>query len=284
MRREAWEFDAAGVGCCIAWTSISRRISSWASSAPAAPARATLLNALAGHTRPKAGTLAFDGDHDAWSRRDQFRAQLGHVPQDDVIYPALTVDENLGFAAELRLGSSAAAEESRKAIGQAIEAVGLAEHRTKLARVLSGGQRKRLSVAVELLRRPRLLLLDEPTSGLDPASEANLMEQLRYIAKRGTTVVCTTHAMDNLRLFDRIIVLGVHDGCGRLAYMGRPDALLERFTCRSHADLFERLENGCFTPLGEAASIEDDAPLADSLGLRKSGVDSRARRPASNAE
>ena len=157
--------------------------------------------------------------------------------------------ENLRFAARLRLDSDAGGQRDDQAVEQALERVGLTEHADKRASVLSGGQRKRLSVAVELLKRPRILLLDEPTSGLDPASEANLMEQLRYVASRGTTVVCTTHLMENVRLLDSLIVLGVKDGVGRVAYVGPPAELLGHFGCRNFADLYEELSAGRFAPL-----------------------------------
>ena len=135
--------------------------------------------------------------------------------------------------------------------------------------VLSGGQRKRLSVAVELLKRPRILLLDEPTSGLDTASEANLMEQLRYVASRGTTVICTTHLMENVRLLDNLIVLGVLDGVGRIAYVGPPGELFGHFGCRSFADLYEELSAGRFVPL--ATGAEEHVATGDS----RAKVDSR---------
>ena len=137
-------------------------------------------------------------------------------PQEDVVYLSLTVQENLHFAARIQLGSETDATELERAVEQALEGVGLTEHANKLTFVLSGGHAERLSVAVELLKRPRILLLDEPTSGLDPASEANLMEAARpYVASRGTTVICTTHLMENVRLLDSLIVVGVKDGVGR---------------------------------------------------------------------
>ena len=136
------------------------------------------------------------------------------MPQDDVVYTNLTVSENLRFAAQLRLNEGGDCKSSREAAVQAaLERVGLVAEDSKRTAVLSGGQRKRLSVAIELLKRPRLLLLDEPTSGLDPASEANLMEQLRHVTSRGTTVFCTTHMMDNARLFDQVIVPRGHRPC-----------------------------------------------------------------------
>jgi len=216
---------------------------------PSGVGKSTVLNCLASYRVPDRGRLVFDGHRDVHAEPDAYRALMGHVPQEEVVYRALTVRENLAYAARLRLGAGLPGAAIEVVVADVLGRVGLTEHAGKLARDVSGGQRKRLSVAVELLRRPRLLLLDEPTSGLDPASEAHLMEQLRHLARRGTTVVCTTHLMDNLRLLDEVIVLGLHDGVGRLAYAGPPDGLLSHFGCRHFADLYEALESGRFEPV-----------------------------------
>jgi len=232
---------------------------------PSGAGKSTVLNALASYLHPGRGRVVFDGRHDVLEEPDAYRAMLGHVPQDDVVYRPLTVRENLTFAARLRLGVEAPASVIDAAIGHALDRVDLSGHADKPAAVLSGGQRKRLSVAIELLRRPRLLLLDEPTSGLDPASEAHLMEGLRSLARRGTTVVCTTHLMDNLGLLDEVVALGVVAGVGRLAYAGPPDGLLAHFRCRGFADLYEVLSEGRFEPLaptGDTASLPDATPAA----------------------
>lgn len=215
---------------------------------PSGAGKTTLLNCLASYLPPGLGRIVFDGQRDVFAEPDAYRAMLGHVPQDDVVFQSLTVRENLAFAARLRLGHEAGGN-IVAAIDHSLERVDMAKHADKLVAKLSGGQRKRLSVAVELLRRPRLLLLDEPTSGLDPASEANLMEQLRQVAGRGTTVICTTHLMDNLRLLDEVVALGVVKDVGYLAYVGPPDGLLPHFRCRSYADMYDVLASGRFEPV-----------------------------------
>ena len=176
---------------------------------PSGAGKSTLLNCLAGYAPPAVGRLLFDGHRDAYGESEEFWALLGHVPQDDLIFRSLTVRENLAYSAALRLGGGEAAD---SAVREAVGRVRMDRHVNKRAEVLSGGQRKRLSVAVELLRRPRLLLLDEPTSGLDPASEARVMEDLKALSRQGTTVVVTTHLMENIALFDEVIVLGAIDG------------------------------------------------------------------------
>ena len=118
-----------------------------------------------------------------------------------------------------------------------------------------------------------MLLVDEPTSGLDPASEAHLMEQFHLLGRRGTTVVCTTHLMDNLALLDMVLVLGLQEGTGRLAYAGPPESLLPHFACRGYADLYERLEGGRF----ELAESVPERSLPDRNGKSD-------RRPGSVAD
>ena len=149
-------------------------------------------------------------------------------------------------------------------------------------RFSAAASRKRLSVAIELLRRPRLLLLDEPTSGLDPASEAHLMEQLRHLARQGTTVVCTTHLMENVLLFDEVIVLGLLDETGRIAYAGPPDDLLQRFGHRGFADLYEALESGRFEPLepaGDEPTALSGDPMSHEVRQEKPRSDTSVPRP-----
>src|SRR5262249_42971137 len=158
------------------------------------------------------------------------------------------IRENLSYAARLRLARGNAGAAVSSTIADVLERVGLTEHADRRVADISGGQSKRLSVAIELLRRPRLLLLDEPTSGLDPAREAHLMEHLRLVARRGTTVICTTHQMGNIDLFDEVVVIGLIERTGRVAYVGRADGLLAHFGSRGYADLFEVLQSGRFAP------------------------------------
>ncbi|HWE37190.1 MAG TPA: ATP-binding cassette domain-containing protein [Isosphaeraceae bacterium] len=233
---------------------------------PSGAGKSTVLACLAGRLTPAAGRLGFDGGRDAYADPETYRALLGLVPQDDVVYPGLTARENLEDAARIRLGGGPGIG---PAVEEALGRVGLAEHAAKPAGILSGGQRKRLSVAIELLRRPRLLLLDEPTSGLDPAGDARLIEGLSRLARQGTTVVCTTHQMENLGLFDEVAALGVVGGVGRLAYRGPPEGLLAHFGRRSHADLYEALDAGEFEPIGltppDPARDGDRQPPPDML-------------------
>lgn len=262
---------------------------------PSGSGKSTLLGCVASYRLPASGQLLFDGT-DAAQDIERYRALLGYVPQEDVVDFTLTVRENLWFAAKLRLGQQASDSEIDEAIAHALDRVGLEgqvrANPGQWARDLSGGERKRLSVAMELLRRPRLLLLDEPTSGLDPANEANLMEQLRLIARRGTTVLCTTHLMENVRLLDQVVILGRSGDVGRVAYVGSPDEMLAHFTCRTFADLYDKLEAGQFDPDAPSGSTQDEVGAADQptdavrlLGERAVGKsDTSASASASEAQ
>lgn len=234
---------------------------------PSGAGKSTLLSVLASYHRPVVGEVFYDGDRPLRENIEEYRACLGNVPQEDVIYSGLTARENLTYSARLRSSEVMKDEEIAAQVESALAQVEMTDHADKLVDKLSGGQQKRVSVALELLKRPRLLLLDEPTSGLDPAAEANLIERLKVIASQGTTIVCTTHQMDNIGLFDVVVVVGVREGVGRIAYVGGPDGLLGHFGCRGYADAFDLLRVGSFTPLGEDNSPTSQMQRGDAGGL-----------------
>jgi len=156
--------------------------------------KTTLLEALGGVRPADSGTVQFDSV-DVYSHLDAFRTALGYVPQDDIIHAELPLRSTLRYSARLRLAASTGAVEIDAAIDDAMRALDM-QHRARVrVGALSGGQRKRASIAVELLTKPRVFFLDEPTSGLDPATGAELMQVLRKLAKEeGATVVLTTHS------------------------------------------------------------------------------------------
>ena len=138
---------------------------------------------------------------------------------------------------------------------------------------LSGGQRKRLNVAVELLARPRVLFLDEPTSGLDPATETRLMRVLENLAGRGTTVVCSTHVMENLGLFGQVVVVAG----GTVRYSGPPQFLLSHFGVKDFPALYERLEDLPAAPVAapvggsHVGAAPAPKPVTSGQGVRRLG-------------
>jgi ABC-type multidrug transport system ATPase subunit len=247
---------------------------------PSGAGKTMLLRVLAGVRRPSQGTVACGLWSDIWQDIDAYRRRLAYLPQEDILYPLLTVQENLRFAANLRLGDSLSATERERRVADTLQLFELEEHAQKLVAHLSGGQRKRVSVALEWLRQPELFLLDEPTAGLDPANETRLMEYLRALTRRGTTVVCTTHLMENIYLLDEVLVLGVRDHQGQVAYVGPPNSLLDHFQCRQFADLYERLESGQFTPWDAPADPRTEADQAQAAAPESS---SGQATPASTA-
>jgi ABC-type multidrug transport system ATPase subunit len=200
--------------------------------------KSTLLDALCALRPADAGTVLVDGIN-LYENYEALREQLGYVPQDDIVPLELPVEEALYYGARLRLPRATPHGEIRRLVRQTIARLGLAERARTPVGKLSGGQRKRVSVGAELLCRPRLLFLDEPTSGLDPAAEFRLMESLRHLASNGCTILCTTHVMGNVHLFDRLAVM--HGG--RLVYFGEPAGVREAFGVEHLSMLYDRLES-----------------------------------------
>jgi ABC-type multidrug transport system ATPase subunit len=208
---------------------------------PSGSGKSLLLQCLSSGAAPSGGEVRFDGELRVADHLEVYRSMVAVVTQDDLVYEYLTVEENLRFGAMLRLPDATPAEIARR-VERALDRVDLQEHREKLVRVLSGGQRKRVAIAGELLTDPRMLLLDEPTSGLDPGMQARLMNTLRKLAGGGITVVCTTHTMDTVHFFDSVAVLGLTQGIARLVFAGPPMELLPKFEARNPADLFDQLQ------------------------------------------
>lgn len=229
---------------------------------PSGAGKSLLISCLCGSSIPEYGMIEFDGGHSLKEESHRYRRMIGVVEQDDIVYPELTVAENLRFAAIIRTPYSTP-DQREKSVQRAIAFVGLAAKAGRLVRVLSGGERKRVSIAVELLASPRILLLDEPTSGLDPGTAARLMEVLRHISRHGVTVILTTHTMSTLHFFDRLLVLGIRNGVTTLAHDGRSDGLPEKFSVRNYADLFDVLQDMPQSPAGvltESAPAEPARP------------------------
>jgi ABC-type multidrug transport system ATPase subunit len=187
---------------------------------PSGAGKTTLLKCIAGIGRPNRGKVFVNGK-DLFRNYSRLSPMIGFVPQEDIVHSELTIRDALTFSARLRLPKNAPPAEVGRLVVSTVEKVGLIERIDTTIGDLSGGQRKRVNVATELLTRPELLFLDEPTSGLDPASEMEMMELLRRLADSGCTVVCTTHLMENVFLMDGIVVVlagkTIFEGAGGLA-------------------------------------------------------------------
>ena len=204
---------------------------------PSGAGKTTLLEAIAGITPATSGSVRFDGV-DLYANLGAFRSVLGYVPQDDIIHADLPLERTLRYAARLRLPSSASAADIDEAVGDAIDAVGLTDHAGVRVGSLSGGQRKRASIAVELLTDPHVFFLDEPTSGLDPVASGELITRLRQLADRSATVVFTTHSVEDLAQCDRVVFMARG---GRVGFVGTVDDALEQFGVLSVAEIYKHL-------------------------------------------
>ncbi|MCS7080462.1 MAG: FHA domain-containing protein [Chloracidobacterium sp.] len=203
---------------------------------PSGAGKSTLMDALNGMRPAEQGMVLINGLN-LYQNINSFKQSIGYVPQDDIIHRELTVERTLYYAAKMRLSADTSDEEIERIITEALDVTGLTERRAVPVGQLSGGQRKRVSIAVELVTQPGIIFLDEPTSGLDPATEEKIMHLFRRIASGGHSVILTTHAMENVKLFDKIVVLMR----GRLVWYGPPQEALEYFNIRSIKDLFDTL-------------------------------------------
>ncbi|GAA3512555.1 FHA domain-containing protein [Actinocatenispora rupis] len=204
---------------------------------PSGAGKSTLLGALTGYRPAQQGTVTYDG-RDLYADYDELRHRIGLVPQDDILHAQLTVRRALRYAARLRFATDVTAEERDRRIDEVIAQLGLTAQADQRIDTLSGGQRKRTSVALELLTEPSLLFLDEPTSGLDPALDRDVMTTLRGLADKGRTVVVVTHSPLHLAACDRVLVLGRG---GVVTFFGPPADLLPYFGADEYADVFQRV-------------------------------------------
>lgn len=181
---------------------------------PSGCGKSTLLRCLAGLQKPSAGEVRIQGR--LFSELSQAeRHRLGFVPQDDVVHGPLKVERALLYAGRL-LGLEGAELVAR--VEGVLDLLELKERRRLRTDRLSGGQRKRVSIAVELLAEPHLLFLDEPTAGLDPALEESFMQSCQHLARGGRTLLMSTHVMQTLELMDLVVVLVK----GHLVFLGAP--------------------------------------------------------------
>ncbi|GGX86840.1 ABC transporter ATP-binding protein [Streptomyces hiroshimensis] len=206
---------------------------------PSGSGKSTLLNALTGLRPADQGAVLYDG-RDLYRDYAELRARIGLVPQDDILHVQLTVRRALSYAAELRFPGDTAKAERLARVEEVIRELGLEQRADQPIHSLSGGQRKRVSVALELLTKPSLLFLDEPTSGLDPGMDRSVMNTLRTLADDGRTVIVVTHSVLSLDVCDRLLVLAPG---GRTAFYGPPGDTPGFFGFKEWPEAFEAFEN-----------------------------------------
>lgn len=203
---------------------------------PSGSGKSTLLKAISGLDKPNKGQILVNGEP-LYKNLDNWRKKIGYVPQDDIIHRELSVRKAVHYAARLRLSPQMDAKRREALVTRVIHEVGLEDREKLKIRKLSGGQRKRASVAVELLNRPEVLFLDEPTSGQDPQLEESMMALFRALAQDGTSVIVTTHAMASVELLDIVVLLQA----GMLVYMGPPEKMLGFFDSKSYEGVYKIL-------------------------------------------
>ena len=207
---------------------------------PSGAGKSTLLRALAGQQPVASGRVTWRGA-DLLGDADLKRSQVGLVPQEEILHPQLTVRSSLEFAARLRLARGTTSKDRREAVERVLRQLDLTDRAEVRIQDLSGGQRKRVSIASELLTAPPLLFLDEPTSGLDPGLDRSVMDHLRALADGDRAVVVATHSVMGLDMCDTVVAVGRG---GVVAYVGPPDRILEHFGVGDHPALFALLASG----------------------------------------
>ena len=239
---------------------------------PSGAGKSTLLGVLTGRTKPSQGQIIIGGV-DLHTQFQSLSRQIGSVPQADILHTRLTVRQALNYGAKLRLPNDTTKEERRKRVEDVMEQLELTERADLRIDRLSGGQRKRASIGLELLTSPQLLVLDEPTSGLDPGLDAHVMETLRKLADNGQTVVLVTHSVDNLDFCDNVILLA---SGGKVAYAGPSSTVFSKLGKKSWAEVFRFLATPdallLATPKHEdsiSTEIKDHHVLARKQGIFK---------------
>ncbi|MDT5008804.1 MAG: transport system ATP-binding/permease protein, partial [Mycobacterium sp.] len=238
---------------------------------PSGAGKSTLSKVITGGTWPDRGTVSFER-RDLHAEFASLRSRVGMVPQEDVVHRQLTVEQALDYAAELRMPPDSTEQDRRRVVHQVLEELELTPHAGTRVDKLSGGQRKRVSVALELLTSPSLLVLDEPTTGLDPALDQQVMRMLRQLADAGRVVVVVTHSLAHLDMCDQVLLLAPG---GKTAFLGPPGDIGSAMGTTDWADIFtavaadpdaasrrflERSELPVSAP-GEAAVTDTTSPL-----------------------
>jgi ABC-type multidrug transport system ATPase subunit len=201
---------------------------------PSGAGKSTFARLVAGYTHPTTGKVSFEG-HDVHAEYASLRSRIGMVPQDDVVHGQLTVRQALMYAAELRLPPDTNKADREQVVNEVLEELEMTKHLDTRVDKLSGGQRKRASVALELLTGPSLLILDEPTSGLDPALDRQVMTMLRQLADAGRVVLVVTHSLTYLDVCDQVLLLAPG---GKTAFSGPPSQIGPELGTTNWADIF----------------------------------------------
>ena len=198
--------------------------------------KTTFMNCVIGYEKATSGEVLIN-ETDLYKNRNVMKRQIGYVPQEDLLRDNISLNHTLDYIGKLRLPGDVSKKERHAKVDSVLEMLNLDDSLKKSKiKKLSGGQRKRVSIASELISDPPLLFLDEPTSGLDPETETDLMYQLRDLAhQKGKTLVVITHTIKNIMLFDMVLFLGPG---GKLCYAGGPGQAMSEFGVNDFADIY----------------------------------------------
>lgn len=200
--------------------------------------KSTVMNAMSGFEQATEGSV-YVNNTDLYQNYQILKNMIGYVPQQDIIYENMTLQKMLEFSAKMRMPEDVSSAERSRRIAEVLSMVELTEHKDKYIRSLSGGQKKRASIAVELLADPGLFFLDEPTSGLDPGTEESLMKTLNRLSKqKGKTIVMVTHTTQNLHLCDKILFMGAG---GVVCFYGSPSECMDFFGVENLTEIYNKL-------------------------------------------
>ena len=204
---------------------------------PSGAGKTTLMNALNGFVRPTSGQVRYNGV-DLYRNLSRLKSTIGFVPQEDIMHKQLSVRRCLYYAAKLRLPEDLSDAEINRRVEEMLDILKIDPQRwDNPVGTLSGGQRKRVSIGIELLPKPGVLFLDEPTAGLDPRTETLMMMLFRQLANQGSTIVITTHLLASFGVLDKVVVLVQ----GRLAFYGPGTKFLDYFKAEAPPDVYDDL-------------------------------------------
>lgn len=228
--------------------------------------KSTLMNAISGFDKKVQGSVKFNGT-DLRSHFNELKSMIGYVPQEDIIYENLTLRRMLYYTAKLKLPGDLSAREIEERINKVLNMVELSAHQNTFIRKLSGGQKKRASIAVELLADPSVFFLDEPTSGLDPGTEQKLMVTLNKLSKaQGKTIIMVTHTTQSLSLCDKVIFMGQG---GRLCFCGTTEQAKMFFDTDNLVDIYNMISDNSLLWSQQYTNCMGDELKAPSGNVKK---------------
>lgn len=230
---------------------------------PSGSGKSALLKVVVGVSRPTTGVVKFDG-RDLHAEYESLRHRVGLAPKDDIVHRGLTVTQALTIAAKLRMPPDITKVERHQVISRVLQELEMTDHADARVHTLSGGERKRVSIAMELLTEPSLLVVDEPTTGVDPALDRQVMAMLRLLADAGRVIVVVTHSLRFIDVCDQVLLLAPG---GKTAYRGTPDGVAGAMGFQDWADIYNDIcadpdaaQRRFFERLGQVAGAV--APLA----------------------